>query len=655
MHNHPEAQPVAGTCAICKWPFADSLSLENHALISGHVQTASSSPQHRCYRCLEVFTSKRSYNNHRKLGQPCSDANHSKDWKASPRPAFDDLDQPKVVLREVDALDYDGNSSGTPSDLSQSQEYCVTCKRAFTSYAAYARHLLGCRATSNRLILDSSPDTYYAPDQNQPVKHKSLKVDRSEFASQALPALPDNVQLSPVSAASPHITQAAPTMAPKLAVQPTHSSPSIGTGDFPCNSNGCQRIYKSEAGLRQHQNDTHGIGGQALDMYGKDAWMLTQKERERAKAQGLLRNAPSSPRGGFRSSGAGRGGRATPASSTYRTAPPPTFPTPRAATYNAGHRVAPSLGIKVDPPLQASQNIGGPLDMEQARTVCGKMMRLLLQTDIFIGHYGKISIGGINWTRIGVERQPTVVGLFNGMCHLPRNLQNIEYLPAPKTYLAEYTMQYPRAEFESAPPRDPTKPGLDVVAVACSKIRLGDGCEEVVKIAAVDVPTCRVLMSYLVCTDPKASVVNWNSSNTGLSSYKDMEGARQAGYKILKGWRAGRAALYSFIDNDTIIVGHNLRSELDALRIMHGRAVDVVKVIEKAADGPLSKAQVSLDSWCRDVADVTTLPTDPTFGRDCVLDAFAAREIGLWAIKNREKFEKVAKQKTEDYQSVMKT
>lgn len=291
--------------------------------------------------------------------------------------------------------------------------------------------------------------------------------------------------------------------------------------------------------------------------------------------------------------------------------------------------------------------------MEQAKFICAKTLRLLLQTDIFIHHDGRMSVGGIDWTRIGVERQSDVVGMFDKMCHLPRKLQTLEYVPAPKTFLSEYNAQYPVTEFESAPARDSANSGTGVIAMACSKVILKNGRHEVVKIAAVDVLTCRVLMSHLVCTDPNVLVANWNSAVTGLTSFKDLEGARQAGYKVFRGWSAARSALFKFIDRDTIIVGHNLRSELDALRIVHGRAVDIAKVVEKAAQGALSKVQVSLDSWCRDVANVARLKTDPIFGRDCVMNAFAAREIGLWSIKNQEKFEKVAKQKTKEYHLVM--
>jgi hypothetical protein len=42
----------------------------------------------------------------------------------------------------------------------------------------------------------------------------------------------------------------------------------------------------------------------------------------------------------------------------------------------------------------------------------------------------------------------------------------------------------------------------------------------------------------------------------------------------------------SSFHKDTIIVGHTLRSDLEALRMIHGRAVDMAKIVQKAANGP---------------------------------------------------------------------
>jgi hypothetical protein len=291
----------------------------------------------------------------------------------------------------------------------------------------------------------------------------------------------------------------------------------------------------------------------------------------------------------------------------------------------------------------------GPEDAEQAENVAGKIMRLILQVDIVIQHDGKITYSGLGWTRIGAPKQADIVHKFDELCHLPRFLQDEEFVPAPITLKDDYQYYNPVADFKNSPDPSPNHHGLGVVAVACSKIKMANGCLEAVKIAAVDVATCRILMSHLVCGKPTVPVQNWNTEVTGLRGFDDMEAARQEGYKVLKGWQAARAALWKFIDKETILIGHNLRTDLDALRMIHGRAVDVAKEFEQAANGPLSRQQISLESLSRGLLE-KELPTDPRFGRDALLNAFAVRELALCRIKFDDKWVKLAKAKSLEYQ-----
>lgn len=295
--------------------------------------------------------------------------------------------------------------------------------------------------------------------------------------------------------------------------------------------------------------------------------------------------------------------------------------------------------------------MSGVAELDQAKQVQAKILRLLIQSDIFIQHDGKMNVCGIDWTRIGVAKQHEVVAMFDTMCHLPKILQG-EYVPAPKAFKDDYNTEYPFSDFEPSPARNPLKPALDVVAISCSKVVLKGGFQEMVKIAAVDLATCQILMNHLVCTDSHAEVLDWRSAVTGLFSWKDMEAARKSGYKVFKGWMAALNALHKFIDKETIVVGHNLRSDLDSLRMVHGRAVDIAKVVEKAAQGPLSKAQLALDSLCKTYSEIS-LRSDPEYGRDSLMNAFAVREFGLWALKNREQLARIAKQKSLDYQATM--
>ncbi|OAK98338.1 hypothetical protein IQ06DRAFT_226508 [Phaeosphaeriaceae sp. SRC1lsM3a] len=295
-------------------------------------------------------------------------------------------------------------------------------------------------------------------------------------------------------------------------------------------------------------------------------------------------------------------------------------------------------------------NMGGAFEKEQAKEIQGKILRLLIQSDIFIHHDGIFEVGDLKFTRVPMAKQSEVAASLDSMCHLPKILQG-EYLPRPKAFSSETKTSYPSSEFESSPPRNAAKPGLAVVALACSKIILADGLQEVVKIAAIDVVTCRILMNHLVCTNPAARVANWKTNETGMFGWEDMEEARNQGYRIFKGWYAARAALWKFVDKNTIIVGHNLRSDLDCLRMVHGRAVDIAKVAEKAANGPLSTKQLGLYSLCRDFPNVM-LKTDGEYGCDVLLEAFAVREMGLWIIKNKDAFQRKLRQNSLDYQAI---
>lgn len=325
----------------------------------------------------------------------------------------------------------------------------------------------------------------------------------------------------------------------------------------------------------------------------------------------------------------------------------------RDALHYANHQIQPPSFAM--PPLLTqipnNASVGGPEEMQQAHEIYGKILRLGLQLDVLIHHTGKMTCSGIDWIRIGVAKQPNVVHMFDELCHLPKVLQSQEYLPPSKAFKDEYKSQYAISEFRNTHDPSPSKQSVAVLALSCIKVLMADGTHEVVKIAAIDVLNGRILMNNLVCSHPTRHVQDWRTNITGLTSYKDMEAARQDGYKVFKGWKAARAALWKFIDKETIIVGHNLRSDLDALRMIHGRAVDVAKLIEKAANGPLSKQQLSLETLCRDLTMIH-LSSHPSFGRDTLQNAFAARELALWKIKNEDKWSKWAKQKSIDFQRI---
>jgi hypothetical protein len=286
-------------------------------------------------------------------------------------------------------------------------------------------------------------------------------------------------------------------------------------------------------------------------------------------------------------------------------------------------------------------------ELVQGTDVREKMLRLQLQADIDLLPTGSLKYSGISWTRVGVTKQPDVEKMLEKYCLLPPEYQQDEHLP--RTFDEPYR-PYNVAEFEKPPKRSPVRKAMRVVAVSCCKITLTDGTQEAVKVAVIDVATGRIILNHFVCLDPKSQVKDWNTKFTGFTCFKDIEIVRQAGYKVFKGWKAVRTALFKFIDNGTLLVGHNLRSDLDVLRITYGRGVDVAGAVEKEAEGRISNTQRSLTSLCRDLPKVTLNNVLPMFGEDCAQSAFAIRELALWFLKNEAPLKRWAKAKAIEYQ-----
>jgi hypothetical protein len=488
--------------------------------------------------------------------------------------------------------------------------HCSICRKSFASIASFNGHLLMCMPVQNS-------------QQPQPQLLSQAIMPILPALKPRLTDTPGHLRKSTITAAQKVLALQTPAgqLPPPLAIV-APSQPPL---------------------LEVHKQDNHGVDGKRLDIAGKDSWMLSSSSLQQLKDAGILRSTGDSSKP---SHGPPRGPAAPPSRPAMNRVPPPSSLAPTAWAPRPPHRYTQMAPFS--PPQGAPiVTLAGLDEMNQARQICEKIMRLVLQSDVFIHHTGKMTCSEIDWTRIPSAKQGEVVEMFSSLCHLPPKFKT-EFVPAPITYKNEYISTYPAAEFQMSPEPSVSTNALPVVAISCSKVILGNGLQESVKIAAVDVVSCRILMNHLVCTNPKDPVKQWNSKTTGLSGYHDIEAARRDGYKVFKGWTAARAALWKFISCDTVLVGWNIRADLDSLRMIHGRAVDVAKTFEKAADGPLSKPQISLESLCRDLPALK-LTNHPIYGRDALQNAFAAREIGLWMLKNNDKFTKIAKQKALDY------
>ncbi|KAI9481210.1 MAG: ribonuclease H-like domain-containing protein [Benjaminiella poitrasii] len=119
--------------------------------------------------------------------------------------------------------------------------------------------------------------------------------------------------------------------------------------------------------------------------------------------------------------------------------------------------------------------------------------------------------------------------------------------------------------FVKTPPRDPASKSnkiLDLIALDCEMGYTTAGME-LIRLTAVD-KDLNVLIDELVL--PSSMVIDLNTSYSGV---KTLEGVKYD----LDGLRK---ELFKYVDEETIIVGHGLENDFNALRVIHTNVIDTV-------------------------------------------------------------------------------
>ncbi|KAE8377556.1 ribonuclease H-like protein [Aspergillus bertholletiae] len=171
-----------------------------------------------------------------------------------------------------------------------------------------------------------------------------------------------------------------------------------------------------------------------------------------------------------------------------------------------------------------------------------------------------------------------------------------------------------------------------VVVIRCEMVTVFPGLRHIASIAAVDFLTGDQLLNQYVY--PMSRIVNYNSRYRGIIAA--MMDAAQTNGTALQGWEAARLALWNHIDQDTVLIGHALENDLNALGIFHTRVVDSRILI-----GERIFPAVKTTSRLRHREDLKSLTRelvhyDIKIGRKthAVLeDAYAIRDVVIWCLR----------------------
>ncbi|CAL8164836.1 unnamed protein product [Prunus armeniaca] len=157
-----------------------------------------------------------------------------------------------------------------------------------------------------------------------------------------------------------------------------------------------------------------------------------------------------------------------------------------------------------------------------------------------------------------------------------------------------------------------------MVAVDCEMVLCEDGSEALVKVCVVD-ENLQVKLDELV--NPRKKVADYRTEITGVSA-SDLDRVTCTLADIQK-------RLKKLLSGETILVGHSLCNDLQALKIDHARVIDTAYIF-KYSDGPIFR-KPSLNNLCKSVLGYEV--RKPGSPHNCLDDACAAMKLVLAKIK----------------------
>ncbi|KAL2869460.1 ribonuclease H-like domain-containing protein [Aspergillus lucknowensis] len=198
----------------------------------------------------------------------------------------------------------------------------------------------------------------------------------------------------------------------------------------------------------------------------------------------------------------------------------------------------------------------------------------------------------------------------------------------------------------SAPEHNPNlqPPKRQAVAIDCEMVGVRnaeDGTKKdyLIQVCAVDFLTGEPLLVKVVVLPAHFKVDDWRTTYSGMSQevfdFFKMNG------EAVEGIEGVQKALYEFIDEDTILVGHALHNDLKHLGIVHHNVCDTAIFTQEVVSEHLDKEDRKQGARCGRTWKLSTLCRQllerpvQVGNHICLEDAYAAREVLLWCLEQK--------------------
>ncbi|PWY80572.1 ribonuclease H-like protein [Aspergillus heteromorphus CBS 117.55] len=243
------------------------------------------------------------------------------------------------------------------------------------------------------------------------------------------------------------------------------------------------------------------------------------------------------------------------------------------------------------------------------------------------------------YTLLDTPEQNLIFRYLLARCHPLARLKSQGYTMSTNTISGHRPVQksiIPRNAFRHAPPFLPQAPDKrKAVVIDCEMVQVSQNRRELAFLSAVDFLTGDVLINRYV--KPSLPVTDWKTAVSGITA-ESMATALMRG-EAFRGWEEARQALWAFVDDETVLIGHSLNSDLSVLGMIHVRVVDSaiftaeIVFLTLLATQPLKRVW-GLKTLVKELLDYDI--QSGSQGHDALEDAFATRDLVIWCLRNPE-------------------
>ncbi|KAJ5783984.1 uncharacterized protein N7518_009661 [Penicillium psychrosexuale] len=235
--------------------------------------------------------------------------------------------------------------------------------------------------------------------------------------------------------------------------------------------------------------------------------------------------------------------------------------------------------------------------------------------------------------------QDLILRYLRSRCHSWNRLETEGYIIGPTTIRNKKCPRkgsIPAYQFRETPHTELQAAGtVCAIALDCEMVGVRNGRQTLAFLSAIDFLSGEVLISRYV--NPSEEVLDWRYKFTGVTQ-TIMSSAVACG-AAFRNWREARDKLWEFMDDSTVLVGHSLQYDLEVLGMAHAKVVDSAILTAETVYPSIPSTKPLTRNWAlktlaKDFLGLNIQTSD--CGHSALEDAYAARDVVIWCIRNPE-------------------